>query len=71
MHKFQSVVKLFRIAHQLTQNYQKNRTSERFLGTLLGPLLKTKFALRKNELKPLAESVLIPLGLSAGTSNFK
>ena len=45
--------------------------SEGFLGRLLGPLLKTKFALRKNVLKPLAESVLIPLGLSAGISNFK
>ena len=30
-----------------------------------------KFALRKNVLKPLTETVLIPLGLSAVMSNFK
>ena len=36
-----------------------------FLGRLLGPLLKTGLLLMKNALKPLAESVLIPLGLTA------
>ena len=41
---------------------------EGFLGRRLGPLLKTEFALRKNVLKPLAKSVLIILGLSAGMS---
>ena len=39
-----------------------------FLGTLLGPLLKTGLPLIKNEIKQLAESVLIPLGLTTGAS---
>ena len=39
-----------------------------FLGTLLGPLLKTGFPLMKNVLTPLAKSVLIPLGLTAAAS---
>ena len=33
-----------------------------FLGRLLGPLLKTGLPLIKNVIKPLAKSVLIPLG---------
>ena len=33
-----------------------------FLGRLLGPLLKTRLPLIKNVIKPLAKSVLIPLG---------
>ena len=36
-----------------------------FLGKLLGPLLKTGLPLIKNVTKPLAKSVLIPLGLTA------
>ena len=36
-----------------------------FLGRLLGPLLKTGLPLMKNVIKPLAKSVLIPLGLTA------
>ena len=39
-----------------------------FLGRLLGPLLKTGLSLKKNVLKPLAKSVLIPLGLTAVVS---
>ena len=39
-----------------------------FLGRLLGPLLKTGLPLKKNVLKPLAKSVLIPLGLTAVAS---
>ena len=42
--------------------------SGRFLGRLLGPLLKTGLPLIKNVIKPLAQSVLIPLGLNAATS---
>ena len=42
--------------------------SGRFLGRLLGPLLKTGLPLRKNVLKPLAKSFLIPLGLTAVVS---
>ena len=39
-----------------------------FLGRLLGPLLKTGLTLIKNVIKPLAKSVLIPLGLTAAAS---
>ena len=39
-----------------------------FLGRLLGPLLKTGLPLMKNELKQLAKSVLIPLGLTTAAS---
>ena len=39
-----------------------------FLGRLLGPLLKTGLPLMKNVIKPLVESVLIPLGLTAAAS---
>ena len=39
-----------------------------FLGRLLGPLLKTGLLLIGNILKPLTESVLIPLGLTAASS---
>ena len=38
------------------------------LGRFLGPLLKTGLPLMKNVLKPLAKSVLIPLGLTAAAS---
>ena len=39
-----------------------------FLGKLLGPLLKTGLSLIKNVIKPLAKSVLIPLGLTTAAS---
>ena len=39
-----------------------------FLGRILGPLLKTGLLLIGNVLKPLAKSVLIPLGLTAAAS---
>ena len=42
--------------------------SEGFLGRLLGPLLKTGLPLISNVIKPLAKSVLIPLGLTAAAS---
>ena len=38
--------------------------SRGFLGRLLGPLLKTGLPLIKKAFKPLAKSVLIPLGLT-------
>ena len=41
---------------------------EGFLGRLLGPLLKTGLTLISNVIKPLAKSVLIPLGLTAAAS---
>ena len=39
-----------------------------FLGRLLGPLLKLGLPLMKNVTKPLAENVLILLGLTAAAS---
>ena len=36
-----------------------------FLGRLLGPLLRTGLPLMKSLIKPLAKSVLVPLGLTA------
>ena len=42
--------------------------SGRLLGKLLGPLLKTGLLLMKSVIKPLAKSVLIPLGLTAAAS---
>ena len=39
-----------------------------FLGKLLGPLLKTGLPLIKIVIKPLAKTVLIPLGLTAAAS---
>ena len=42
--------------------------SERFLGRLLGPLIKTGLPLIRNILKPLAKNVLIPLQLIAAAS---
>ena len=39
-----------------------------FLGGVLGPLQRNGLPLIKNVLKPLAKSVLIPLGLAAAAS---
>ena len=39
-----------------------------FFGRLLGPLLKTGLPLIKYVIKPLAKSVLIPLGLPSAAS---
>ena len=39
-----------------------------FRGRLPGQLLKTRLPLMKNLVKPLAKSVLIPLGLTAAAS---
>ena len=39
-----------------------------FLGRLLDPLLKRRLPLMKNVVKPLAKSVLIPLGLTVEAS---
>ena len=39
-----------------------------FLGRLLGPLLRTGLPLIKSVIKPLAKSVLVPLGLTAAAS---
>ena len=42
--------------------------SEGFFSILIGPLLKTGLPSAKNVIKPLAKSVLIPLGLTAAAS---
>ena len=42
--------------------------SGEFLGRLLGPSLRTGLPLIKNAIKPLAKSVLIPLGLTPAGS---
>ena len=39
-----------------------------FLGRLLGPLLKAGLPLISNVIKPLAKSVLIPLGLTTAAA---
>ena len=39
-----------------------------FLGRFLGPLQKTGLPMIKNVIKPVAKSVLIPLGLTAAAS---
>ena len=51
-----------------TQLHKIGQSGE-FLGRLLGPLLKTGLPLMKNVLKPLAKSVLIPVGLTAAASS--
>ena len=43
----------------------KKEQSGGFLGRILRPLLKTEFPLKGNVYKPLAKSILIPLGLTA------
>ena len=74
MHKFWSFVKLLQII-KLNQLIKLSKTqlhkivqSRRFLGRLLGPLLKAGLPLMGNVLKPRAQSVLIPLVLTAAVS---
>ena len=66
--------KTFAIVYQLIYvklsktHLHKIEQSRRFSGRLLKPLLKTGLPLMKTVLKPLAKSVLIPLGLTAAAS---
>ena len=46
----------------------KTGQSRGFLGTLLGPVLKTGLSLMKNVLKSQTKSALIPLGLTVAAS---
>ena len=55
-------------ANQSKTQLPKMKKSGVFLGRLLGPLLKPRLLLIKNLIKPLATSVLIPLGLTTATS---
>ena len=48
--------------------FSKMIQSRGFLGRLLGPLLRTGLPLMKSAIKPLAKSVLVPLGLTAAAS---
>ena len=50
-----------------TQLHKKGQSGG-FLGRLLGALLETGLPLMKNVLKPLAKSVLTPLGLIAAAA---
>ena len=61
------------MVYQPILNYQKPNLWKKiqsggFISRLLGPLLKTGLPLLKNEIKPLAKSVLVPLGLTAVAS---
>ena len=62
-------------ANYLSTNIKLTKTqlskmiqSGRFLGRLLGQLVKTELPLIKNGIIPLAKSILIPLGLTAEAS---
>ena len=50
-----------------TQLFKMIQSGE-FLSRLLGPLLKIGLPLMKSVIKPLAKSILIPLGLNAAAS---
>ena len=52
----------------LKTQLSKTVQSGAFLDRLLGTVLRTGLPLMKNIIKPLAESVLIPLGLTAAAS---
>ena len=69
----QIFVKTLQIIYQQISNHQKLNylrwlQSGVFLGRLLGPLLKTGLPFIKSDIKPLAKSVLISLGLHAAAS---
>ena len=71
--KFQIFLKAF--ANHLSANIKLSKTQllkmiqlGRFLGKILGPLLKTELPLTSNVIKPLTKSVLITLGLNAAAS---
>ena len=68
-----NLCKAFAINSSFNIKLSKRQPSEmfqsgEFYGKLLGPLLNTGLPLTKNVIKPLAKSVLIPLGLTAATS---
>ena len=62
-------------AHNSSVNIKLSKTQlskivqlGRFLGRILGPLLRMGLPLMKSVIQPLAKSVLIPLGLTAAAS---
>ena len=69
----ENILKAF--ANHLSTDFKLSKTqlskmiqSGGFIGRLLGPLLNTGLPLMKSVIKPLAKSVLIPLGLTAAAS---
>ena len=54
--------------HSSTDQLSKMIQSGGFLCRLLGPILQNEFPLMRSVIKPLAKSVLIPLGLMAAAS---
>ena len=62
-------------ANHLSANIKLSKTQllkmiqlGRFLGKILGPLLKTELPLTSNVIKPLTKIVLVTLGLNAAAS---
>ena len=72
IHKFQKFIELLQIVYQLNMKFWKVKLSKIVqLGGVLArllALLKTGLPLIGNALKPLAKSLLIPLGLTAAAS---
>ena len=72
IHKFQKFIELLQIVYQLNMKFWKVKLSKIVqLGGVLArllALLKTGLPLIGNALKPLAKSLLIPLGLTAAPS---
>ena len=69
MEKLQIFVKLYQLIIKLSKTQiSKIIQSGRFLGRLLGPLIKVGLPFMKYVFKPIAKRVLIPLGLIAAAS---
>ena len=72
IHKLQKFIELLQIVYQLNMKFWKVKLSKIVqLGGVLArllALLKTGLPLIGNALKPLAKSLLIPLGLTAAAS---
>ena len=65
----QIFVKLYQLIIKLSKTQiSKIIQSGRFLGRLLGPLIKAGLPFMKYVFKPIAKRVLIPLGLIAAAS---
>ena len=65
----QIFVKLYQLIIKLSKTQiSKIIQSGRFLGRLLGPLIKVGLPFMKYVFKPIAKRVLIPLGLIAAAS---
>ena len=65
----QIFVKLYQLIIKLSKTQiSKIIQSGRFLGRLLGPLIKVVLPFMKYVFKPIAKRVLIPLGLIAAAS---